>query len=365
MPKLKERSVSYASHVDSQIYSYYTYLLNPPYEELINKADLGSSVLAYRKLGKNNINFAKQAFRDIAEKGECVAIAYDIEKFFDNLDHQFLKQAWCNLLSVDKLPEDQYKVFKSLTKFAQVQRDELYRLLSISKHNPKNARNRICNPSEFREKVRKSGLVKVNKETKGIPQGSPISALLSNIYMLEFDKCIGQYIKNIGGYYLRYCDDILCILPSEYMVDCDSLIHTEISKLKLIINNEKTKRSHFFVTRKGLRADNPIQYLGFMFDGQSITIRSAALARFSERMKRGVRLAKRTMIKHNKLRRQKGLPEQSLYKQKIFKKYSHLGRRNFIRYGYSSAKIMESSAIKKQLKPLWSKLIQEIEKGHN
>ncbi len=362
-PKTKQRPVSYASHVDSQIYSYYAYLLNPLYEEILPKEDLDLSVLAFRRSGKNNIDFAKQAFAYITKMRQCVAIAYDVEQFFDNLDHQILKQAWCNILSKDILPEDHYKVFRSLTKFAEVRRDELYKHLSISKHNPKNARNRICDPAEFRDKVRKPGFVKINRNAKGIPQGSPISALLSNIYMLEFDKCIGLFIKERDGYYLRYCDDILCIIPPEHAADCDSLIHAEIIKLKLTINKEKTKSSQFFLTEMGLRCDRPLQYLGFMFDGQAITIRSAALARFSERMKRGVRLAKLTMIKHNKRRKQKGVPEQALYKQKIFVKYSHLGRRNFIRYGLNSADIMGSRAIKNQLKPLWNRLMHEIEKN--
>lgn len=344
--KPKERPVSYASHIDSQIYSYYSYILNPLYEEILLKENLGPSVLAFRKFGKNNIDFAKQAFGYIAERGECVAIAYDVEKFFNNLDHQILKRAWCRLLSADILPEDHYKVFKSVTKFAYVLRDDLYQHFSISKHNQRHKKNRICKPAEFRDRVRKTGLLQINRDTKGIPQGSPISALLSNIYMLEFDTRIGEYLKDIGGYYLRYCDDILCVIPPEYKSTCDSIIQTEINNLKLEINKQKTKQSHYYKTSSGLKCDKPLQYLGFMFDGQAITIRSAALSRFSERMKRGVRLAKLTMIKYNKIRVARGQPVQSLYKKKLYKKYSHLGRRNFVVYGKRAAKIMDSKAIR-------------------
>ncbi len=55
-----------------------------------------------------------------------------------------------------------------------------------------------------------------NKGQKGIPQGSPISALLSNIYMLEFDVLVKEKIMECKGSYFRYCDDILCIIPNEY-----------------------------------------------------------------------------------------------------------------------------------------------------
>jgi len=361
--KKKPRAVSYASHIDSQIYSYYSYILSPLYEEILRKENISSAVLAFRKLHECNIHFASCAFSHIQEIGECLVSAYDVEKFFDNLDHQLLKNAWCRLLACDVLPEDHYKVFKSLTAFAHVSRDDLYKSLNISKHNPKNGRIRICSPSDFRNLVRKNGLVSVNHSAKGIPQGSPMSALLSNIYMLEFDQKIGQYIKTLGGNYLRYCDDILCIIPREHAAACDSLITAEIANLKLTINKDKTKTSNFIMTPQGLKCDRPLQYLGFMFDGQSITIRSAALARFSERMKRGVRLAKLTMIKHNKQRNQKGDPAEELYKRKLYKKYSHLGRKNFVRYGLKSADIMGSKAIKNQLKPLWNRLAHEIEKS--
>ena len=41
----------------------------------------------------------------------------------------------------------------------------------------------------------------------GIPQGSPMSAILSNIYMLDFDKYCCELANNFGGIYRRYCDD--------------------------------------------------------------------------------------------------------------------------------------------------------------
>ncbi|TOH44391.1 hypothetical protein CGI79_25115, partial [Vibrio parahaemolyticus] len=55
----------------------------------------------------------------------------------------------------------------------------------------------------------------------------------------------------------------------------------------------------------------PLQYLGFLFDGHSIFLRSTALARYSEKMKGGVKLAKKTMEKENRIRKSKGEPEQN------------------------------------------------------
>ena len=47
----------------------------------------------------------------------------------------------------------------------------------------------------------------------GIPQGSPISAVLANIYMLDFDYEINKYLESIGGIYRRYSDDMVAICP--------------------------------------------------------------------------------------------------------------------------------------------------------
>ena len=360
--KEKKRPVSYASHVDSHIYTYYTYLLNEAYEKLIKDIRIEDNVLAFRKLGKSNIDFANYAFDEIIKRQFCAVIAFDIEGFFDNLDHSILKESWCRVLGTEKLPDDHYNVFKSLTKFSKVFKEPLYEAFGISKNNPKKKNKRICEPKHFREVVRKNGMLNVNNANKGIPQGSPISALLSNIYMSKFDEIISNLMGQINGCYLRYCDDILCIVPLAMKNEIINKINKEIGKLKLTINTDKTKTSEYRIVKGQLTCDQPIQYLGFVFDGHHKLIRSAALARFSERMKSGVRLAKLTRIKYNRIRIKKGQPRQEVYKRKLYERYSHFGQRNFIRYGLRCAETMGSNAIKKQLKPFWNRLQDEIKK---
>lgn len=360
--KIKTRPVQYASHVDSHIYSYYTHLLNIQYEETIKKLGIEDSVLAFRKLGKSNIDYANNAFNEIIKRQECTAVALDIKGFFDTLNHSILKQAWCKVINCDRLPNDHYSVFKSLTKFSSVEKDRLYTEFNISIHNPKNKNNRICEPDQFRSRVRDAGMIIVNKDHFGIPQGSPISALLSNIYMVDFDLKITNLIKKLNGSYYRYCDDILFIVPSDYKDTIIKQASDEIKKLKLEINNDKTEIRDFKVVNGQLKSRQSLQYLGFTFDGQHKLIRSAALARYSERMKAGVRLAKLTRIKCNRTRIHKGQPPQKVYKKKLYERYSHLGQRNFVRYGFRCAAGMNSKAIKKQLKPLWRRLNEEIKK---
>lgn len=358
--KEKNRDISYAAHLDSHIYSYYAELLSQKYEARVLDYGISDAVLAFRSLGKSNIDFAAETFEIIKGYGNCTVVALDITKFFDTLDHQILKRMWASILDAEALPGDHFAVFKSLTKFSTVKRDKLFNQLGISVHNPKNGRYRACIPKDFRDSIRALGLITTNKDTKGIPQGTPISALLSNIYMLDFDRDVNNFISDIGGFYRRYCDDMLFVIPANHDHIIEQILH-EISQLKIAINQDKTEIRRFHVNGVTQQSDKPLQYLGFTFDGERALIRSASLARYSERFKRAVRLAKSTRESHNERRKQRGLPPKPLYRKKLFSRYSHLGRRNFLRYGYRAAKKMDSPAIRRQLKPLWERLLAELE----
>ena len=171
-----------------------------------------------------------------------------------------------------------------------------------------------------------------------------------------------ELVTRIGGKYYRYCDDMLFIVRTKWEKRIAGEVRKEIKELKIDINPDKTEIRQFRDVKGQLHSGKPIQYLGFMFDGKRKYIRSAALARYSDRMKRGVRLAKLTRIKYNRIRIEKGLPRKDTYRKNLYERYSHLGQRNFIRYGLRAAQIMDSKLIKRQLKPLWNRLIEEIEK---
>lgn len=66
--------------------------------------------------------------------------------------------------------------------------------------------------------IRHAGLIVGNQATlarpkrrKGIPQGTPISAALANVYMLHFDKRINDAVKPLKGIYRRYSDDMIVV----------------------------------------------------------------------------------------------------------------------------------------------------------
>lgn len=358
----KIRPIAYSSHIDSHIYSYYAAYLSELYEIQIKEYGLNDTVLAFRSLEKSNIHFAKQAFDCIKNTGSCTAVALDLTGFFDNINHEILKERWMTIIGVDTLPSDHFAVFKSITRYSAVNKDKLYQTLKISKHNPKFCRDKICSPYEFREIVRKSGLIETNKSKIGIPQGSPISALLSNIYMLNFDIDMKVYANSIGGHYYRYCDDMLFIVPTVIRDEVAGKVNQQLRDLKVTLNTKKTEIRDFNISSDKLISDQPLQYLGFIFDGENVYLRSSSLARYSDRMRRGVKLAKSTMKCRNKIRVSKGEKMKPLFKKKIFSRYSHFGKRNFLTYGFRAADIMNSNTIRKQLKPLWKRLLNEIDK---
>lgn len=232
--------------------------------------------------------------------------------------------------------------------------------ISLNYHN--HGKRRVCTPQEFRDKVRANKLILSNKEPFGIPQGTSLSAMLSNIYMFEFDYEMNEFVKKCNGKYFRYCDDMLFIVPTEKQQEVESLATKKIEDLKLEVNTKKTEIRVFTFNDNKLVVDKPLQYLGFIFDGEDIFIRSSSLARYSERMRKGIRLAKKTMLKHNNLRTENNQFERALFKRKLYSRYTHLGKRNFVTYGIRAANKMKSEPIRRQLKPLFKRFNDELNK---
>lgn len=102
---------------------------------------------------------------------------------------------------------------------------------------------------------------------KGIPQGLAISNILSNIYLHKFDESM---IPLSSGYF-RYVDDILIFHKSAKSNMIERTLITKLTALGLSINREKTS---LVPMRK--RYD----FLGYVFDKKTITVRESTLERF-------------------------------------------------------------------------------------
>lgn len=303
----KERPITYASHLDSCIYSYYSFILQGHYEKLLYKHNLDSSILAYRVVEnnewkwKNNIDFAKDTFSDISNLQDCYVIALDVRKFFDTLDHPVLKHNLQKTLGLKKLNDDWYKVFRSLTKFSYIKKETLWKFNLIKKVWQYKKIVDLDRFNTLRQEGKKKWerIVEENTKNKWIPQWTAISWMLANLYMIEFDIWINDYIKKLWGKYYRYSDDLLLIIPlnkDNTTQKCETLIkdihHKIDTQLLLKINDKKTEICLFkewTATKEPLeiawvKTQNSIQYLGFDFDGSRVLIRNKTLSNFYKKM---------------------------------------------------------------------------------
>lgn len=358
--KIKERPICYAAHFDALIYSFYSSYLSEKFEDFVAENKLNESVLAYRSLDLCNIDFAKEVFDYIKSKGECVAVALDIKGFFDNLNHDKLKENWLNVINTNEsekygqLPKDQFKLFNSLTKFAFVEKNNLLTILGLNEKDVQSKKlTRFCDIDQFRKTVKAANPSPLNiNSTKGIPQGSPISAVLSNVYMINYDKSIVALKDKYDFIYRRYCDDIIVVCNINDLPILKNILYKEIEKLDLEIQPQKEEVVYFQKDKKNVLrgyADTSkekfksLQYLGFEFNGQNTYIRSSSLSRFHSRMKGGVREA----IKRAYGKRARG---NKFLKKRLHDRFTHLGGQNFLTYAYRASKIMDNSkTIKRQV----------------
>lgn len=399
----KIRPICFASHIDGLIFGFYSYALTRKYEEYIAKENFSECVLAYRSNlnGNCNIQFSKEVFDKVKEKGDCTAIALDIKGYFDHINHKLLHEKWNKMIG-GKMPDDQFKIFKALTRYSYVTKNSILKKYGIKirklRYPPKTLLELIPGKFDFEkfDRLRSDKLVTVNKPKKnklpmGIPQGSGMSALLSNVYLIDFDFMMNEKAKSEGFIYRRYCDDILIICNSNHAVQLKKFTIDSISiEYLLEIQDKKVEMTEFRKNSAGkMRAFNKkkmlkenvvelntenekfyyksLQYLGFEFNGQDIFIRSSSLSRYFRKMKS--RIVKTVSMAYS----DKGKTNK-IWKEQLYHRYSHLGKRNFVKYAYNAANEtyknskgvekngMNSPAIKRQLRRHFDVLIDTLQK---
>ena len=328
-PKKKERLIRYASRRDSVIFAYYRHVLSFQYEERLASLGIQGVPTAYRKIpldgpssaGKCNIDFANDLFTEIRTHKQCTVITLDIRKYFESIDHKRLYNVWCDLLGVGRLSSDHLAVFKAITRYSFVERTAAYERLGFigEKIRPdgsashgylrsfKKMPKQLCTPLEFRRKiagadVEYDSLINRNMNSHGIPQGAPMSDLLANAYLLEFDVAVADFAKALGGQYWRYSDDIVLVLPGGGEVGTNA--ETYVSNLvqtfgdELHIKSSKTAIGRFtasgnskfsYERLSGAKGRDGIEYLGFRFDGNMVYLRNSTLSNFYRKITRRAR----------------------------------------------------------------------------
>jgi group II intron reverse transcriptase/maturase len=182
IPTVKDRLIQQAVHQ----------VLSADYERIFSACSYG-----FRR-NKNAHQALKQAGRYVAE-GNIYVIDLDLEKFFDEVNHHRLM--W--LLSTrigDK------RVLQLIHRY-------------------------------LKAGMLEGGLI--SQRTKGTPQGSPLSPLLSNIVLDELDK----ELERRDHSYVRYADDVKIFVGSERRArEVKASITKYITgKLKLKVNENKSR----------------------------------------------------------------------------------------------------------------------------
>lgn len=100
-----------------------------------------------------------------------------------------------------------------------------------------------CAVEETDERGRKTRNTEAKDKRRGIPQGSPLSPLLANLYMRRFVlgwKKLGLE-ERLGSRIVTYADDLVILCKRGQGEEALARMRDLMSKLKLTVNEEKTR----------------------------------------------------------------------------------------------------------------------------
>jgi RNA-directed DNA polymerase len=194
--------------------------LQPIFEPLFSDGSYG-----YRP--KRSAQQAICKVKEYAEQGYTHAVEVDLSKYFDTLNHELLMN-----------------------------------LLRKQVHDKR--------VTDLIKRYLKSGVMEngvVCKTEEGSPQGGPLSPLLANIYLNEYD----QEMKRRGVKVIRYADDIVVLAKSNRAAQhlLESSRKLLEGKLKLTMNTQKSKVV-------SVLAQKNFKFLGFCLgkNGKGVYIRA-------------------------------------------------------------------------------------------
>jgi RNA-directed DNA polymerase len=101
----------------------------------------------------------------------------------------------------------------------------------------------VCPVEETDDRGRKTRTTEAKDNRRGIPQGSPISPLLANLYMRRFVlgwKKLGLE-RSLGSRIVTYADDLVILCRKGKAEEALQRLREIMGKLKLTVNEEKTQ----------------------------------------------------------------------------------------------------------------------------
>jgi len=204
-----------------------TQVLTPVFDPHFSESSFGF------RPGRSAHQAVRKVLKDIRE-GYRYAVDIDLEKFFDTVDHDVL------MSRVSRRVKDK----------------GLLRLIG---------------------RYLRCGVVvngRLNRTAKGVPQGGPLSPMLSNILLDDLDK----ELEKRGHRFARYADDLIILVKSERAAHrvIASISRFLERKLKVKVNSDKSKV---------LRAQDS-SFLGFTFTRMKLTATEKAIHGFKTKLRR-------------------------------------------------------------------------------
>ena len=171
---------------------------------------------------------------DLINRGYCYAVDIDLAKFFDTVDHDVLM----------------HRVSRRVTNKG------ILKLIG---------------------KYLRAGVVvngRLNQTSKGVPQGGPLSLLLSNILLDDLDK----ELEKRGHQFCRYADDLIILVKSKRSGErvMGSISRFLEKKLKVQVNRDKSRV---------VRAEKST-FLGFTFTNKRLTVSDKSLTKCKNELRR-------------------------------------------------------------------------------
>jgi RNA-directed DNA polymerase len=206
-PDGKQRPLGIPCIIDRVVQMATVLVLEPIFE-----ADLEPEQFGYRP-GRSALDAVRQVER-LVRGGHTEVVDGDLSGYFDAIPHAEL------LKSLSRRISDRFvlKLIKMWLEAAVEEIDE-------RGHRHRTTRNK--------------------DEGRGSPQGSPVSPLLSNIYMRRFVKGwkTGGHERRLKARIVNYADDLVicCRGPAD---EAMAAMRVMMSKLKLTVNETKTRLCH-------------------------------------------------------------------------------------------------------------------------
>jgi RNA-directed DNA polymerase len=225
-----KRQLGIPTVVDRVVQQAIAQVLSPVYEKQFSPHSYG-----FRP--KRNAHQALNKCKDYITKGYKYTVDIDLEKFFDTVNQS--------------------------------------KLIEVLSRTVKDGR-----VVSLIHKYLNAGVVVQNKfeaTTVGVPQGGPLSPLLSNIMLNELDK----ELEKRGHRFVRYADDLVILCKSKRSAErtLTSIVPYIEGKLYLKVNREKTTVA--YISR--------IKFLGYSFyenrEGGRLRIHPKSITKMKERIK--------------------------------------------------------------------------------